>query len=327
MVNNITKPAQAVARPLTPVSTPKKGKGANRGDAFGYLMALMMSKTLGADSNLSKAQRKQEAENFLKQSIETAMRKISSFGQLKIWLNQMVQDSKGYSPAMQAWMKNMASQMNNFSDSKGEKAITKAQTALNTDFKVLQEDQKSLNECKDDIRGCNKEIADTKKNFVNGLLKPYRLEIARLEREKAHTKSPFKKAALDIEIAAVWTAEKAALPAIYTAEGAKLAALYSARGIDTNQLSDFQEDVKLDQSKVNKDQKNLNIAEYNIRSEKTNLKDRLENRGKKLGSEAKSGLTQEEVSYHKRQQIEENFAMIIGAVSTNSAQPREKPHS
>lgn len=331
MTHGVTMPAAAGA------SDPANGgthfaKGKNRGESYSYMMALMMGKVLGSNTHETKAQKQEEKENFLKEAIETAMEQIQDFGQLEEWLNQLQNNDQGYSPAMQAWIRNEASQMKNFKDNNATTAINNAEQNIKTDLTSLKDDESALKENEHDVASVENAISTTERKFkdaVHTVENKFEKEIKHLESKKVNTHwyepwTYLENAGIDVAIAASRIAEGITLGAMYTAEGITLAGLYTALGVCKLAVASDKANIKADKKQLHKDQGKLSQAENALRSAQNNLMGILENNGKSQGDGAKSGLQTYKSEQSKLQAVENTLASLMGDISQNSGHASSK---
>lgn len=273
-------------------------KGAKRTEAYKWMLASMMSTVLWNQDNETKAHKKRAAQDFLKRAIETAMQQIDDFGDLTSWLNQLKNNDGGYTPSMQAWIHNLASQMGNFKDEKDEKAITDAQTTIKTKKTALESDEKMLGRWEDAANSILKKIKD-KNSLINSL--------------KGKLDNPFlgddEIGDLNDEIGSLKD-DVGELETKYAA--AKGMALL------------YKENVSDDKDAIKSATAQLNNALRAPQSQRVYLMKRIENNGESQGDEAKEGIQEYKSDQSKKQATFQTLLSIMDNISDNAKRPAPK---
>ncbi len=303
-------------------------KGKNRGDSYSYMMALMMGDVLGSNAHETKAQKEEEKENFLKTAIETAMEDIHDFGQLETWLTQLQQNDHGYSPSMQAWIKNELSQIKNFKNSDESKSMIAAEASVKSDLVELKNDQATLDTYSSNITKYKNtiEMLESGSGAAEKAVKDtFEKEIKYLESKKVatHWYEPWtyaENAALDAAIGASRVAEGAALGALCVHEASLIVILYANLGVAEMRKA-------LEKSKFNRDTKTLQKDKSLVAqgtNAQNNLVSRLENSGKTNAAVAQFKLRSDTREQSKIQDVENSFESLIGDLARSSALPSSR---
>ena len=332
MTHGVNMAAQAASGSDSTGQTQDKphfATGKNRGDAYSFMMAVMMGKLLGSNASETKAQKIQEKRNFLKDALETAMKQIQDFGGLEEWLDNLEQHDKGYSPAMQAWIKNEASQMENFKDKSADKAIAAADKNIKSDLSALKSMESSLKFDEHSVSNVENTISSTEEKFkdaIDATKAKFTEKIDHLKSEIGHHWYDWlgKNKGIYVAIGVLYAAEGVALGAEYTGEGFALGGLYTALGLAKMAVASDKANIKADKKQLHKDQGKLSQAENALRSAQNNLMGILENNGKSQGDGAKSGLQTYKSEQSKLQAVENTLASLMGDISQNSGHASSK---